>query len=519
MRRYWFYFGIILILIGLPFSRAFISFGQAALALTFLIDRNFVSKVKKLITNKAFLASILFYIVLIFGALYSENKEETYSELRTRIPLILFPLVFASEPPISHKVFRRLVLVFSSSGSLSLTYSLFLYFSKDLGDFRDAFIFNSHIRISLELVLSIVFLLYLTFRKNHCFSKYRVLFILLALYLAWAMLSLELLSGIIVMFILSIVLIIRLVASNTNPVVIRTTIVLSLLAIIGSFVFINSAINSYTKVAAIEELELEKLSPYGNLYFHNPSDFQIENGSYIGIYIQWQEMEQEWNKRSNINFNSKDNRGQNLKYTLLRYLNSKHLRKDADGVNVLSSQDIINIENGVANVEYANKFSFRKRIYKLLWEWDSYKRGNKNAGHTIIQRLELWHTSSSIINENFIFGIGTGDIKRELNKKFIENNSALANSGLKSHNEFVSVLLSVGIVGLIVFLFSMFYPPFVLGTWRNPLFIYFFIILFVSMFWEDTLGTMVGATLFAFFNAIYLFGLEAMDNTNPTDIQ
>ena len=161
MHRYWFYFGIFLITIGLSFSRALISFGQVALALTFLIDRNLLIKLKKLIKNKAFIGTVSFYFILLLSYFWSNDSSSAIAALRTKIPLLLFPLVFASEPPLSSKVYKRFMLLFIISTTLSISYSFFLYFFTDLSDFREAFVFNSHIRISLEAVISIVFLVYL----------------------------------------------------------------------------------------------------------------------------------------------------------------------------------------------------------------------------------------------------------------------------------------------------------------------------------------------------------------------
>ena len=81
-------------------------------------------------------------------------------------------------------------------------------------------------------------------------------------------------------------------------------------------------------------------------------------------------MEQEWNKISDIDFMAHDKQDQMLRYTLMRYLNSLNLRKDAQGVKELTSHDIVNVENGIANVEYAKKFSIKKRIYKLIWQYN-----------------------------------------------------------------------------------------------------------------------------------------------------
>ena len=509
MRRYWFYFGIILIIIGLSFSRAFVSFGQAALALTFLVDRNIIPKIKKLIKNKAFLISISFYVFLWITLTYTSNYKEGLFDLRTKIPLLLFPLVFATEPPISFKIFKRFMLLFAVTVTTALTYSLTLYYIKDIGDFRDAFRFVSHIRMSLEALIAISFFLYLTFDEDSNFTLLvRLVFVILSIYIIWAMISLELLTGVLIAFIIGLLFLIKLLLESNKGKIVWAFVILVSLFLASSFVYISSIVNSYSNVEKVDLQKLEEYSPLGNKYTHKPTKYQIENGNYIGLYIQWDEMKAIWNQRSEFDFEGKDKRGQTLRYTLLRYLNSKHLRKDAAGTNSLTDEDIANVEKGIANYEYTKRFSLKKRIYKLLWEWDYYKRGDVVSGHTIVQRLELWKNSMGVIKDNSIFGVGIGDIKEVTNKEFIKNNSSLAGSELKSHNEFISALVSSGFIGFLLLLFSILFPPIYLKRFGFSLYFYFFAIMFFSMLWEDTLGTMVGVTLFAFFNAIFLFGIK-----------
>ena len=509
MRRYWFYFGIILIIIGLSFSRAMVSLGQAALALTFLVDRNFGSKIKKLIKNQAFLSSISFYLILWMTLLYTDNYEEGLFDLRTKIPLLLFPLVFATEPSISFKVFKRFMLLFAVSVTISLTYSLALYYVKEISDFRDAFRFVSHIRMSLEALIAISFFLYLAADKESDFPLFvKLLFVIVSVCLIWVMISLELLTGIVIAFLIGLIFLVKLLLQSNKGKLIWAFVSLVSVFLIISFAYISSIVNSYSNVKNIDLNKLEKYSSLGNKYTHNPTKYQIENGNYIGIYIQWDEMKAIWNQRSEFDFEGKDKRGQPLRYTLLRYLNSKHLRKDATGTNSLADEDIANVEKGVANYEYTKRFSLKKRIYKLLWEWDYYKRGAVISGHTIVQRLELWQNSIDVIKEKPISGSGIGDIREVTNQVFINNKSSLAGSKLKSHNEFISALVSSGFIGLFFLLFSLLFSPIYLKRFSFSLYFYFFIVIILSMLWEDTLGTMVGVTLYAFFNSIFLFGIK-----------
>jgi hypothetical protein len=67
-------------------------------------------------------------------------------------------------------------------------------------------------------------------------------------------------------------------------------------------------------------------------------------------------------------------------------------------------------------------------------------------------------------------------------------------------------MVAFGIVGLFYFLFAIFYPVFKTTLQKNFLFTAFFLIIFFSMISEDTLETQAGATFFALFFTLLLFG-------------
>ena len=61
-------------------------------------------------------------------------------------------------------------------------------------------------------------------------------------------------------------------------------------------------------------------------------------------------------------------RGQDLQYTMFRYLTSKGLRKDSVGVSKLTILDVKNIEHGITNYKYVTT-GFRKRMNDIFYDW------------------------------------------------------------------------------------------------------------------------------------------------------
>lgn len=73
-------------------------------------------------------------------------------------------------------------------------------------------------------------------------------------------------------------------------------------------------------------------------------------------------------------------------------------------------------------------------------------------------RFELWR-SGIFANPDFFFGVGTGDYKVVLNKYFKENHLELfAKDSLNSHNQFIQVFFTNGILGLIAISVLIFRP-------------------------------------------------------------
>jgi len=175
--------------------------------------------------------------------------------------------------------------------------------------------------------------------------------------------------------------------------------------------FLTHAISKFYAVEKVDFDNLEQFTASGNPYQHNTKWKQIENGYYVWLYVCPQELKKEWNRRSDIPYESKDKNGQQIKTTLIRYLTSKGFRKDSVGISKLTSEDIKNIENGIANYIYTNRYALYPKIYQTIWEIDVYRKGANPAGNSITQRWEFLKTAFSIIQNNFWFGTGTGDVQ------------------------------------------------------------------------------------------------------------
>ena len=261
--------------------------------------------------------------------------------------------------------------------------------------------------------------------------------------------------------------------------------------------------DEYKRVYTINDTSLKTTQKYSLNkcpYYADTTDKSTENGNYIYSLICEDELEKEWDKRSNINYRSLDNKQNSLRHTLMRYLTSKGLTKDSFGVANLTNTDVKYIENGFANYLYIDSRSLRTRIHEIIWEVAT--RNHEINGHSLVMRLEFWKTALYIIKQNLWFGAGTGDVKIAFREQYEKENTCLQKVWqLRSHNQYLATTVALGLVGLLLFLIHLI-TPFFSKKKLSVFFIFFLLIELLSFINEDTLETQAGLTFCVFFTQL-----------------
>jgi len=276
--------------------------------------------------------------------------------------------------------------------------------------------------------------------------------------------------------------------------------------------YIRNIGKDVNRVDLVDFDSLDRTTGLGNPYWHDLSNPQIENGGYVWLYVATDELREAWNLRSRYEFDGKDKAGQEIKYTLIRFLTSKGYRKDAEGVSKMTGQEVAMVEDGIASIVYVKKPNLYVRIYKIFWEYNLYQLTHNASGHSVMQRLEFWKASRTIIKENLLTGVGTGDLELAFQEEYKKSGSLLGKEfRWRSHNQFLAIFATYGIIGIMWFLFSLIFPAIRLGKFPDYYYLSFFIIIMLSMLTEDTLETQAGVTLFAFFSSFYLFAKKFID--------
>ncbi len=506
------YFILVLLLAAsLPLSVFAASAIQMLLIINWIIEGNFRTKWNRLIHNKAFLIYSMFFLMHLAGMLWTKDLAFGFKILKILLPIIVLPFLILTSEALTRSQVRN-VLTFFILGTILASFASVLALLDlipiEIHDFRNASLFVNHIRFSLMVVLSILFAAYFllkewTREKIHI----RILYLFTLLWLPVFLVILKALSGIVILLILLFILASQLSTKIQDRVIRFMVQVLIVFIPVFAIVYTGNAINRFYSVEDIDLKHLDRFTVNGNPYVHDTHNKEIENGHYVWLYICQEELKSEWEKESDLDYGGTTESGDPVRFTLIRYLTSKGLRKDSVGVSQLTEEDIQAIEKGVANYIYLNRFAFYPRIYQLIWEIDRYKLGHTANDKSLVQRYFYLKAGFSIASEHLLFGVGTGDGRNAYDRYYEKVDSNLRTDRRRmAHNQYLTLVIQLGITGLLVCLAAILLPVCMKRRWSSFMFQVFIITLALSMLDEDTLASTTGTVMFGLFYALFVFG-------------
>ena len=468
--------------------------------------KNFIAKFQVFFQNKAAMILVSLFILHLVGLIYTTDFTYAFKDLRTKLPLLVFPIILSTMKPINKKQFNILIFFYIGAVLIGSIISTYVLLQHEFTDIRKISIFISPIRFSLNICIAIFSLVWFTYKKGNFNIFFKLLFVVAIVWLVSFLFIIESGIGILIVIVISICLILFLIFSIKNKIIKFTLAIVLFIIPFLLFVFIKNTINDYYDVKPVNFSELDKTTALGNHYVHDTINYGIEEGKYVGLYLSRIELGKSWNKRSNFDYNGKDENGQNIKHTIIRYLSSKGYRKDAEALNKLCDKEIKAIEQGIANVNYLYNPSLKTRISKIIIGYNNFKYENNPNGNSILQRIEYFKTSIQLIRDNFWIGVGTGDLPMAFQKQYQKMDSPLEDHlRWRSHNQFLSIFIGFGVIGFILFLFTLISPPIITGKFKDYFYVIFFITMILSMLTEDTIESQAGVTLFAFLTSLLIF--------------
>lgn len=478
----------------------------------YLFFKSIYDKFRELPFKKIFGIFCLFYLVHIAAAFYSDDLSRALDELFSKLPVVVIPLLFLSIKHITRKEKNIVLLLFVLSVLVSTLVSFYFFVTNCFDDIRQISPFIYHISFAIFVTFSVFILLYFIQHNIVRDTRYKALCLLIILwFVVYQLFILKSLTGIILLFagFIMILLFPRFFGINIRAHLARLTVIGILIIVAG---FLGYSVWKFYSVEPVVKDELEAKTSKGNIYHHDTEIGLLESSNYVYIYLAADELKEAWNERSDLDFDGKDGRGHKLRYTIIRYMTAKGLRKDAEGLEQLTEQDIKNIESGVANPVYLKRYSIYPRIYKTIWEFDVYRKTGDFIDKSFVQRLQSIKIGSDIAKNNFLLGVGQGDVIDKYNAKYDEFDFCVPEeSRITGANQLLNFIVAFGILGFLIIACSIVYPAKLMGAFSNNLFVIFFVFLLLAMLGEDTLNFQTGLSFFTFFYSFFVFLKHAND--------
>jgi O-antigen ligase len=503
----WFYLSLLGFVVVLPFSQALVSiFGGIVLGVALLED-TWKNKIKRFKENRILLCIPAIFMIYLISFIIFYKDGNTLYDLKKALFFLIIPIAFMLGKPLSDIQKRWLFYAFALAIFVATVVALFnWYFKSETANFGIHKIsLISHIRFSFQLILIFWFLV-IVVQKNYKILTVRLItgLLLFAFYFLAFLFFQQSLTGLIAFggsLFFSVYLLILIQKKYRK-------VLLSLLfgTILIPVLYVLWVVYSFYSIEKINKESIEKTTSLGNYYIHDFENLAVENGHYTFLYICHDEMRMEWNKISNIKYDDVRPNGYPLYATLIRYMTSKGLRKDAEGIKSLTPHDIQNVENGIANIIYSEKkYSIYPRIYQTVWEFYMYSSTGDPSYQSFSQRIEYAKAAITIIKKNFWFGIGAGNWKEEFKKTYISSNSKLE-EGLyaSSHNQYLNYVVKFGFIGLLIIMFFIIYPVLKTKSYNDVLFLIFLVFLCFANFADSNFETHMGSSFFLFFYCLFV---------------
>jgi len=125
------------------------------------------------------------------------------------------------------------------------------------------------------------------------------------------------------------------------------------------------------------------------------------------------------------------------------------------------------------------------------------------------ERILVWKSSMRIIKENFLFGVGTGDVKDRLIQQYEKESISKAyQARLNAHNQYLQTFIALGFIGFLILILVLLLPLIISFKKRNTTYILFILLLSLNLLFESMLERQAGVVFYAFFNGLLFYYLN-----------
>ena len=323
--------GLLMVAVGLTLSPFLMGMSQFWLVLVWLVDgiltRDFKQKLSRFWHNKAAVLLVAFYLMHVVGLLWTSDFEYAMKDLRVKLPILVMPFVLSSLEPLDRKRFDLVMLVYVLSVFIATQFSFFRYVRHDYEDVREISRFISHIRFCLNIVFSMAVIGYYLYKRRISKGKGvpsfgikvvvdQFLMWLLLFWFAYVVFIFESLSGYVILAAVVLATLLFAFLRWKKGRGWRVALGVSALMVIAAVVVaVWAVVRPMVEVKPVDFSTLEKTTAQGNPYWHDTIHNPVEDGKYVGLYYNRNELREAWSLRSELPFDGTTAYGENLEAT------------------------------------------------------------------------------------------------------------------------------------------------------------------------------------------------------------
>lgn len=154
---------------------------------------------------------------------------------------------------------------------------------------------------------------------------------------------------------------------------------------------------------------------------------------------------------------------------------------------------------------FPHSFGRMKAVGRTM---SSRPESGSDAIESTAERVLIWDAAYTIIKQNILIGVGTGDVKDALLGQYERNNF---NNGflkqLNAHNQFLQTFIALGLLGIVILLAGFLWPFWLSLKKSYLIYAAFILIVTFNLLFESMLERQAGMMFYAFFNA-FLFTIK-----------
>lgn len=476
------------------------------MAANWVVEVNFREKFRLLKENRAAIAFLLIFGLSLLGILCAKDSMLAVKALQHKLPILILPLVIFTSPKLNVRQIRGLSALFVLSVLVVSLIGLAIRLINDPMNFREASPFIPATNYSIMLILA-AFQLPLLVRQVSSRKIHLVFAFGVSIWMVFFLLYLRSFTGLASLGAVMAYALVLTLYYHKNT-ILKVSFVVVSLAFLSFGIWLFAYMYNLTyKEIKVDFTSLPLQTKYGAVYEHLPTSIQRENGHLVYLFIADEELETAWNSKSDLDFNGLERNNEPLKHTLYRYMASKGLTKDKDGLELLTKEDVEAVEYGYTNYLYLEWPGIYSRVHVLMMGLYMYTHSHDNnpSWSTLTERFELWKASWQAYRVHPLLGWGTGHIEVAVEYGLHKNSSVLVDSNIRSHNQYLSILLLWGALGFIVFCSLITFIIVRSQAYKIFIFNIFLIAFAINGIVNDPLEGQMGLSMFVFFTIFYGF--------------